>query len=109
MSESKTTAEPLAVRIAHALADRRPPPSSDFEARLERASERADLSLMTGLLAAAVVACTILIVMVIRPDPAFRAVAPELQHPPSATPAPALPHDGRFSSDQCNHCHDPAP
>ena len=109
MSESKTAAEPLAERIAHALADRRPPPSSDFEARLERASERAHLSLVTGLLAAAVVACAILIVVVMRPDPAFRAVLLELQQPPNATPAPMLPHDGRYSTDQCNHCHRPAP
>ena len=111
MSESKTTAEPLAVRIAHALADRRPLPSSDFEARLERASERAHLSPMTGLLAAAVVACAILIAVVMRPDPdpAFRAELPELQQPPSATPAPPLPHDGRYSSNQCNDCHSPAP
>jgi hypothetical protein len=114
MSESKTSAECFGERIAHALADRRPPPSSDFEARLERASERAYVSLspMTGLLAAAAVACAILIVVVTRPDPASRAALPDpelQQQPPSTTPPPPLPHDGQFSTTQCNNCHAPAP
>ena len=125
MSESKTIAEPLAERIANALAERRPRPSSDFEARLERASERAHQPLMTGLLAAAVVACAILRVVVMRPDPEFRAAVSDLQQLPSAapapkpaqtpapkpaqTPAPRLPHEGRYSTNQCNQCHRRAP
>jgi hypothetical protein len=108
MSESKT-AEPLAERIALVLAERRPSPSSDFEARLERATDRAHRSLTTGLLAAAVAVCAILIVVVVRRDSAFRAVSPEPQPPPGTTPAPALPHDGRYSTNQCNQCHRPAP
>jgi hypothetical protein len=113
MSDSKPTAEPLSERIAHALGDRRPPPSSDFEARLERACERPHRSLMTGLIPAALVACAILIVVVVRPDPAARAVPPEPQHLPNTTPPPTpppkLPHDGRYSTNQCNQCHRPAP
>ena len=101
--------EPLADRIVEALADRRPSPSRDFEARLERASERAHQSFVTAWLAIAVVACAILIVVVMRPAPDRDVVHPELQQRPSVTPAATLPHDGRYSASQCNQCHRPAP
>jgi hypothetical protein len=108
--------EGMAERIAQALADRRPVPSTDFEARLERACEPARLSHLTGLLAAAAVACAMLVVVVTHPGPGSRPAPsewherPQGPRPPSATPATKLPHDGKFSVDQCTTCHtDAAP
>ena len=113
MSDSTRTVD-LGERIARALAERRPQPSSDFEARLERASDPARHSQMTALLAVAAVACAILAVVVTRPSVSGPAPTemPERGHgqpPPSATLAPTLPHDGKFTANECNACHRPAP
>jgi hypothetical protein len=102
-------------RIAHALAERRPQPSSDFEAHLERAIEPPRYSPMTAVLAVAAMACAIVVVVVTRPGSESRTAPTERpehtygQPPPRPTLAPTLPHDGKFSANQCNTCHQPAP
>jgi hypothetical protein len=116
MSDSRTV-EPLGARIAHALAERRPQPSSDFAARLERASEPTRPSHMTGVLAVAVAACAILVIAVTGraslPAPIEWPEQAGGQPPPDATPAtmPAatLPHGGKYTANQCGQCHSPAP
>jgi len=101
----------LGERIGHALAARRPQPSSDFEARLERAVQPTP-SRMTGMLALAAAACAIVVVVITRPgrepETIERPERPAVQPPRRAAPAPTLVHDGKYTANQCSQCHRPA-
>ena len=114
MSDSRTV-DHLGERIADALAERRVQPSSDFEARLERASQPARPSRVTGVLAIAATACAMLVVVVTQPErapvpaPIERPERAAGQPPPSQPPAPVLPHDGKYTANECGQCHRSAP